>query len=151
MPAGAATSLDAGLARRLAIAGRLLRTLADAELSGMGLGGPALGVLLRLVEEDGLTQAELARRQRVEAPSMCRMIDRLARDGLIERRPDPADRRVARVRLTGAGRDAAARGGAVAEALERRAFGGLDAGERELLARLLDRVLERLPQAGSAP
>ena len=150
MPAPAATpiALEAVLARRLGVAGRLLRTLADARLSGLGLGAPALGVLLRLVEADGLTQAELSRRQRVEAPSMCRMVDRLARDGLVERRPDAADRRVARVAITATGRDVAARGAAVAQALEREVFGSLDPGERELLADLLGRVLDRLPGAG---
>jgi MarR family transcriptional regulator for hemolysin len=147
-PAPAPIALEGVLARRLGVAGRLLRTLADARLSGLGLGAPALGVLMVLGEDDGLTQAELSRRQRVEAPSMCRMVDRLARDGLVERRPDAADRRVARVGITAAGRDVAARGAAVAEALERDVFGGLDPDERELLADLLGRVLDRLPRAG---
>ncbi len=82
--------LDAMAVHRLAVAGRLLRSRADADLSDLGVGGPGIGVLLRLVEEDGLTQAELSRRQRVEAPSMCRLVDRLERDGLVERRADPA-------------------------------------------------------------
>ena len=89
----ATARLDDLLATRLAVAGRLLRTQADAELSHLGVGAQSLGALLRLAEDDGLTQAELSRRQRVEAPTMCRMIDRLERDGLVERRADPADRR----------------------------------------------------------
>jgi DNA-binding MarR family transcriptional regulator len=76
------------------------------------------------------------------------MVDRLARDGLVERRPDPADRRVARVAITAAGRDVAARGATVVDALQRRAFAALDERERVLLADLLGRVLERLPEAG---
>ncbi len=105
-----APALDALLAHRLAVAGRLVRTLADAELAEVGVAAPACGVLMRLAGEDGLTQAEIARRQRVEAPTMCRTVDRLVRDGLVERRPDPGDRRATRVHLTSEGRRAASTG-----------------------------------------
>ena len=118
--------LDHLLAHRLAVAGRLVRTLADAELGGVGVAAPGCGVLLRLAAEDGLTQRDIARRQRVEAPTMCRIVDRLERDGLVERRPDPADRRATRVHLTAAGRSAAADGAHVVETIESRAFAGLD-------------------------
>jgi MarR family transcriptional regulator, transcriptional regulator for hemolysin len=147
----AATRLDQMLAHRLAVAGRLLRTHADAELSGLGVGAPALGVLLRLAEEDGLTQADLSRRQRVEAPSMCRMVDRLEREGLVERRSDPADRRATRVHLRPDGRSVAERGGAVVEEIEGRAFDGLDDDERRLLGELLGRVLDRMSTEVGAP
>ena len=96
--------LDGMAVHRLAVAGRLLRSRADADLSDLGVGGPGIGALLRLVEEDGLTQAELSRRQRVEAPSMCRLVDRLERDGLAERRADPGDRRATRVHISAEGR-----------------------------------------------
>jgi DNA-binding MarR family transcriptional regulator len=133
------------LSWRVAVTGRLIRTWLDAELGDLRLGAQGLGVLLRLLEEDGLTQVELARRQRVEAPSVCRMIDRLAREGLVERRPHPADRRAVRVHLTPAGRRAAKRGGRAVETLEERAFAGLEPAERETLAALLGRVLADLP------
>jgi DNA-binding MarR family transcriptional regulator len=146
-----AARLDDLLATRLAVAGRLLRTQADAELSHLGVGAQSLGTLLRLAEDDGLTQAELSRRQRVEAPTMCRMIDRLERDGLVERRADPSDRRATRVSLSPEGREVAARGGAVVDALERRAFEGLDEDERRRLGELLGRVLDGLGTGGGAP
>ena len=146
-----AAGLDGMLAHRLAAAGRLLRTHADAELSHLGVGAPALGVLLRLVEEDGMTQAALSRRQRVEAPSMCRMVDRLEREGLVERRSDPLDRRATRVHLSPAGRSLAERGAAVVDDIERRAFDGLDEDERRLLGHLLDRVLGEMSPRGLTP
>jgi DNA-binding MarR family transcriptional regulator len=146
-----ATPLDKMLAHRLGVAGRLLRTRADAELSDLGVGAPALGVLLRLVEDDGLTQADLSRRQRVEAPSMCRMVDRLERDGLVERRADADDRRATRVHLSPEGRAVAERGAAVVDAIERSAFDGLDAGERRQLGELLGRVLDRMAPGGPEP
>ena len=150
-PTSSPTLLNDRLAHRLGVAGRLLRTTADAELSVVGLSGPGLAVLRSLSEEDGLTQAELARRLRLEPPSMCRMIDRLARDGTVARTPDPDDRRATRVRLTPGGRALAEQGMAIVDGIEERIFGGLDADERDQLAELLRRVMERLPASGPAP
>jgi MarR family transcriptional regulator for hemolysin len=142
-----AAAVDQSLARRLGMAGRLLRTAADAQLAPFGVAAAGLGVLLRLSADDGLTQAQLARSLRVEAPTMCRMIDRLVRDGLVERRADPADRRATRVSLTPGGRDIAARGAIVVDDLESRAFTDLDPREAVALAAILERVIDRLSPA----
>jgi DNA-binding MarR family transcriptional regulator len=56
--------------------------------------------LLALYESDGLTQAELCARVRVEQPTMANTLARMERDGLITRTPDPADQRRSLVRLT---------------------------------------------------
>jgi DNA-binding MarR family transcriptional regulator len=144
-PASTASALDALLSYRLGLAGRLLRAWADDELAPLGVGGQALGLLARLAEEDGLTQADLARRGRVEASTVCRMVDRLVRDALVERRADPADRRTVRVRLTPRGREVAERGMAIARKLDARIAGGLDGAERARLSELLGRVLAEIP------
>jgi DNA-binding MarR family transcriptional regulator len=140
-----APPLEALLSYRVGLAGRLLRTWADEELAPLGVGAQALGLLARLTEEDGLTQADLARRGRVEASTVCRMVDRLERDALVERRADPADRRSARVHLTSRGREAAERGMATVRDLDARMAAGLDAAERARLSELLDRVLAKIP------
>lgn len=137
--------LEEGLSWRLSVAGRLVRSQADVRLANdAATGAQGVGLLMRLLEVDGLTQATLARVQRVEPSSMCRMVDRLERDGLVERRRSPADRRSVRVHLTPAGRDAAERGAEGARALEEEIFGELSAGERETLSDMLSRVLARL-------
>src|ERR687896_467814 len=62
---------------------------------------PAYGsILLPLFEEDGLRMGELARRARLSKQTMTTMVRLCERDGLVERRSDPADRRAARVHLT---------------------------------------------------
>src|SRR3954454_1066129 len=62
-------------------------------------------VLLReAANADGASQRELAARMRIEPPTLVRHLDKLADEGLVERRPDPDDRRVARVVVTDAGR-----------------------------------------------
>ena len=57
-------------------------------------------VLLPLFEEDGLRIGEIARRARLSKQTMTTMVRLAERDGLVERRPDVADRRATRVHLT---------------------------------------------------
>jgi len=62
---------------------------------------PAYGsLLIPLYEEDGLRQGELARRARLSKQTLTTMSRALERDGLIERRPDPADARATQIFLT---------------------------------------------------
>jgi MarR family transcriptional regulator, organic hydroperoxide resistance regulator len=61
-------------------------------------------LLLELFEHDGLSQSELIERLGVEPPTVTGTVQRLERDGLLRREPDPANRRVSRVYLTDAGR-----------------------------------------------
>jgi DNA-binding MarR family transcriptional regulator len=56
--------------------------------------------LLALFEQDGLTQAELCERVRIEQPTMANTLARMERDGLVRRVPDPTDGRRASVLLT---------------------------------------------------
>lgn len=57
-------------------------------------------VLIPLLEEDGLRMGEIAHRARLSKQTMTTMVRLCERDGLVERRPDPADRRATRVHLT---------------------------------------------------
>src|SRR3979490_1863920 len=50
-----------------------------------------------------LSQRQLAERMGVEAPTMVRHLDRLEKEGLIQRRRDARDRRVTRITVTPAG------------------------------------------------
>lgn len=62
---------------------------------------PSYGsVLLPLYEEDGLRIGELGRRGRLSKQTMTDLVRRLERDGLVERRPDPADARASLIFLT---------------------------------------------------
>jgi len=140
--------LDDLLVYRLALAGRLLRGWVDARLADEAVGAQSLGLLVRLMEGDGLTQIELARQQRVEAPTVCRMVDRLVRDGMVERLRHPDDRRASRVVLTEGGRRAAERGMALVDEIERAAFADLEPGQQDALMALAQRVIERAHAPG---
>lgn len=65
-----------------------------------------LGVLLSLWDEDGLKANELGKRAGLEPSTMTGLLDRMERDGLVKREPDPHDRRANRILLTKAGVDA---------------------------------------------
>jgi DNA-binding MarR family transcriptional regulator len=69
--------------------------------AGFGDIRPSYGsVLLPLFEEDGLRMGELARRARLSKQTMTEMVRRLDRDGLVERRADPADARASLIFVT---------------------------------------------------
>src|ERR1022692_1912304 len=54
---------------------------------------PQCKALVRLEKNEGVSQARLAELAEVEPMTMVRILDRMQADGLLERRPDPADRR----------------------------------------------------------
>src|SRR5690348_8011705 len=57
-------------------------------------------VLKLLWGEDGQSGAALGERLRLDSATMTGVLDRLAKAGLVERRPDLRDRRINHVRLT---------------------------------------------------
>jgi MarR family transcriptional regulator for hemolysin len=83
---------------------RLLKTYADQRARQFGISRAQWAVLLRLDRSEGLKQSELAEILDLQPISLTRLLDRLAANGLIERRPDPNDRRANRLYLTPAAR-----------------------------------------------
>src|SRR6266851_4092841 len=61
---------------------------------------PQCKALVRLEKNQGVSQARLAELAEVEPMTMVRILDRMEADGLLERRPDPADRRARCLYLT---------------------------------------------------
>ena len=86
----------------------MLKTYADQRARQFGISRAQWAVLLRIDRTEGLKQSELAEMLDLQPISLTRLLDRLAENGLIERRADPNDRRANRLYLT-AGRQAAAR------------------------------------------
>ncbi len=62
-------------------------------------------VMLHLAERDGVTQQQLCNAVYKDKPSMTRLIDAMERANLVERRPDPHDRRANTVHLTAHGHE----------------------------------------------
>ena len=98
-------------------------------------------VLLReAANADGASQRELAELMRIEPPTLVRHLDRLAEEGLVERRPDPTDRRVVRVAVTKAGRSRLAKLQDVVHEVDTEMRGILSARDVEVLGRALLRI-----------
>ncbi len=136
--------------RVLAVQKRALAALRD-DLEG-DITMPRFDLLANLVRRDGQTLAALSRSMLVTAGNITGLVDRAARDGMVERRADPEDRRAWRVHLTPKGqrafRDADRRHAAKLE----RVFAGLSRTELETLIRLLDKVRAVLrPQGPQKP
>ena len=83
---------------------RMLRTYADQRARQFGISRAQWVVLMRLDRSEGLKQSELAEILDLSPISLTRLLDRLAENGLIERRDDPNDRRANRLYLTPAAR-----------------------------------------------
>ena len=82
----------------------MLGTFADQRARQIGASRAQWAVLSRLDRAEGLKQSELAELLDLQPITLTRLLDRLAENGLIERRPDPNDRRANRLYLTPAAR-----------------------------------------------
>jgi DNA-binding MarR family transcriptional regulator len=103
--------------------------------------GPREFLLMRFVDaSQGQSQQALAERLGVPASRMVAMVDHLEDGGLVERRPDPGDRRVRGLYLTRKGRGALERAAKIAIDYETRLCAGIDRDEREQLIDLLQRL-----------
>jgi len=130
---------------------RLVRQYVDKEASRYGTTRAQWAVLSKLSRAEGLKQAELAELLDIQPISLTRLIDRLCDAGLIERRPDPHDRRANRLYLLPAAQP-------VLESLaERRteimrvALGDMPAAEAQRLVALLHTVKDNVRRAIQAP
>ena len=86
-----------------------------ADLRARGASLPVWRVLAALLAQPGETVSGLAEASLLQQPTMTKLLDRMARDGLVTRAQDARDRRVVRVGLTPAGEAKAAELLAVAE------------------------------------
>ena len=140
----------------LGLLGRLFRSahLADAELSGgiarHGL-RPGWFDLLAALRRAGapyeLNPSELMRSTMLSSGGMTKRLDRLADAGLVERRPDPSDRRGTLVGLTRKGRQTVDEALVTHLANEERLLAPLSRTERHTLDDLLRKLLTGLERS----
>lgn len=133
---------DTGSALRLAVL-RLSRRLRQ-ESTGSGEITPSqMSALVVLSQHGELTLGELASIERIAPPSMTRIAARLEANGLLERRSDSADRRVARVAISPAGQDLLSQNRERGDAFVTSRLAALSAEEQDVLARAVP-LLQRL-------
>jgi DNA-binding MarR family transcriptional regulator len=101
-------------------------------------------LLLNLWPQDGLTHSEMAENLCVQPATVTRMLDRLVKAGLVQRRTDEDDQRISRVYLTEKGQEILQPIEAIWQELEQASFANLTLEERLLLRRILLQVKENL-------
>ncbi len=88
------------MAGRLHAASIHLSRRLRAEDEALGLSASRLSALAVLAVEGPMRIGDLAQAERVEPPTMTRLVDAMERDGHVVRSPDPTDRRAVLVRAT---------------------------------------------------
>jgi DNA-binding MarR family transcriptional regulator len=109
---------------------RAVRRAFDQRAAELGVTRPQWRVLARLKREPGLRQVDLAERLDMEPITLCRIVDRLEEAGLVERKPDPSDRRAWKLELTGKAAPLVTRLRGIAHDLAEKATDGI--GDKEL-------------------
>ncbi|WP_052487027.1 MarR family winged helix-turn-helix transcriptional regulator [Gordoniibacillus kamchatkensis] len=125
---------------------RLYRHNVDLLIQEYGVypGQPPL--LMRLTEQDGQIQKELASKVHVQPATLNVMIGRMEKAGLVERRPDADNYRVSRVYLTEKGRLATSAVKSVLKEIEERCFARFSAEDKAVFRQLLQRMHDDLRQ-----
>lgn len=91
-------------------------------------------VLLSLLEKDGRSVKEIAGAVQLDSSAITGLVDRLAKEKLVERRADPEDRRSLRIFLTGEGCMVAQKAYEAGTAVNEAFLKNLDGGEIDALA-----------------
>jgi DNA-binding MarR family transcriptional regulator len=115
---------------------------------------PSQSAALASVERHGpLTPSELADHERVQRPTVARLLARLEEDGLVARAPDPRDRRSALITITADGRALLSAARTRKDAYLAQRLAALDGDELDTLDRaagILERMLEDDPGTSGA-
>ena len=120
-------------------AARLFARALERRLEG-GNSGP-MPVFFALQDGRAMTQKALAQLAAVEQPTMANTLNRMERDGLIVRTPDPNDRRSALVSLTPLGRERTVGAFEAAVEVNGIATDALKPEERELFYDMMRRIV----------
>lgn len=139
------TTRDIRVTVNLVLVARRWRSLLDERLRLIGQSSARMEALAAILNSPSLSaQVDIAKRLRIEGPTMTRMLDTLEADGLVERLPDPADRRTKQLRLTAAGEKVLEEIFAIADALRERLLEGVAPETMDELNTFLVMLTDRL-------
>ena len=123
---------------------RAQRNRAAAALDALHIHVGQENLVYRLAVEEGVSQTQLAGALCLDASTVTKMLARLERDGVIERRSDTEDARILRVYLTPHGKDLVQPVLDVWRQMEERITQGMSEAEILLLRRLLLHIQRNL-------
>jgi DNA-binding MarR family transcriptional regulator len=149
--ADACGALDADLGWALGVVFRTYLKTTTAALAGVPGGPRGYQVLASATGDRPDTQLALAQQLGVDRTVMTYLLDDLERAGLVERRPDPADRRARRVITTSRGSDVLAELTERLRQAEEHLLGPLEEQDRAAFRTLLQRLATRVDALDPAP
>lgn len=110
--------------------------------AALGFSAGQFPILLELWGEDGLTQRQLLQRIDVEQATMANTLSRMERDGLVERKAHPSDKRAQLVHLTEKARELERHAVAAAIAADEALLRGFRHFERELMLEYIRQAID---------
>lgn len=125
-------------------AARLFAKAIDVRLKPLGLSAAYMPVFFALVRGEELSQRALTAAAAVEQPTMAATLKRMERDGLLEKRPDPADGRGTLYRLSGRGMEMTAKVREYGRAINAAALEGLSEAESAAMLAALSKIVGNL-------
>ena len=125
---------------------RLIRIAYDHAFAELDLNLTQASLLVFVAEQGPLRQTQLARRLGQGRAATGVTVDQLERRGLVERQPDPDDRRAWLVTVTPAGKDVVEPVNRIDRVFREQLRKDIPRSERQQLARLLLRVQENLAE-----
>jgi len=117
----------------------------------IGLHRGQVFALTHLWNNDGMTQTDLSRSMHISPASVTNMLQRMERDGWIDRKRDEADQRIVRVYLTAKAQETRAEANRVFQEMEDALNSIYTAEEQSTLKRLLTRLHDHFAPGDSHP
>jgi MarR family transcriptional regulator, transcriptional regulator for hemolysin len=138
--------MDPPLGRRLSLGHRATHDALDERMRARGASLWHWILLRQAAEHEGSSQRELAELMHIEPSTLVSHLDKLADEGLVERRRDERDRRIARVYVTATGRRRLRELSDVAEEVDRELRALLTEREIDVLGKTLMRIHEHFTE-----
>ncbi len=132
------------LSKKMALVHALRRTALNRERERLGQMLIPVPIMAYILEHPGCTQGEIADFLYISAASVATSCKRLEKEGLIERRVDPANRRKNQLFVTEEGRELTLQKRAMLDRVNALAFADIDEGDAQAFDRVLDKMLDNL-------
>ena len=139
------------LSKKMALVSALRRTVLNREREQLGQKLIPVPLMAYVLEHPGCTQGEVADWLYISPASVATSCKRLEKEGLLERRVDPVNRRKNQLFVTAEGEELTREKRTMLERVDERTFEGIGEADREVFSRVLDRMLDNLGGRGVEP
>ena len=139
------------LAKRMVLVSALRRTALNRERERLGQKLIPVPLMAYILEHPGCTQGEVAAYLYISAASVATSCKRLEKEGLLERRVDPGNRRKNQLFVSEEGAALTKEKRAMLNRVNARTFADIDEEDLATFSRVLDRMMDNLGGRGLDP